>query len=285
MNRISPEVSPRDCAVPMIAPGKIAVLAHQIDLWCCFTDSISDDDLHLYREKLLSAEERKRELRFHFERHRKQFVITRALVRSVLSRYAALAPAAWEFVASSHGRPQVVQEAARHLCFNLSHTAGLVVMAVSAAQDMGVDTENIAVRPAPLDVANSFFSADEVAGLNALPIEQCQQRFFEYWTLKEAWIKARSMGLSIPLDQFSMDLGTEGRVSLKTQLVAQPSTWQFFLLAIDDDHLLSVCAQQEQPLRLRVHHARPQLDETTLRTRLLRKTRMDASICADSPFF
>jgi 4'-phosphopantetheinyl transferase len=269
----------------MSVPGKIAVLPHQIDLWCCFTDSIGDDDLHLYRQQLLSAEERKRELRFHFERDRKQFVITRALVRSVLSRYAGLAPAAWEFVTSSHGRPQVVQEAASHLCFNLSHTAGLVVMAVSAAQDMGVDTENIAIRPAPLDVANSFFSADEVAGLNALPIAQRQQRFFEYWTLKESWIKARSMGLAIPLDQFSMDLGTEGRVSLKTQLVAQPPTWQFFLLAVGDDHLVSVCAQQEQPLQLRVHHGRPQLDETTLHTRLLRQTRMEASICADSPFF
>jgi 4'-phosphopantetheinyl transferase len=265
--------------------GKITVLPHQMDLWCCFTDSISDDQLNLYRQQLLSPEERERELRFHFERDRKQFVITRALVRSVLSRYAALAPAAWEFTASSHGRPQVVQEAARHLCFNLSHTAGLVVMAVSAAQDMGVDTENVAIRTAPLDVANSFFSTDEVAGLNALPFAQRQQRFFEYWTLKEAWIKARSMGLSIPLDQFSMDLGTEGRVSLQTQLVAQPSTWQFFLLSVGNDHVLSACAQQELPLQLRVHHCRPQLGDTMLRPTLLRKTRIDASICADSPFF
>ncbi|MCW5298825.1 phosphopantetheinyl transferase [Herbaspirillum lusitanum] len=268
----------------MSAIGKISVLPHQIDLWCCFTDSISDDDLHLYRQSLLSPEERERASRFYFERDRKKFVITRALVRSVLSRYAALAPAAWEFVAGSHGRPQVVQDVAQHLCFNLSHTAGLVVMAVSAAQDMGVDTENIAIRTAPLDVANSFFSPDEVAGLNAQPFAQRQQRFFEYWTLKESWIKARSMGLSIPLDQFSMDLGTEGRVSLQTQLVAQPSAWQFFLLSMGNDHLLSVCAQQEQPLHLRVHHCRPLLDETMLRATPLRQTRIEASICADSPF-
>ena len=269
----------------MNAPEKIPVLPHQIDLWCCFNDSINDDHLHLYRQCLLSPEERERELRFHFERDRKQFVITRALVRSVLSRYAALAPSAWEFVASSHGRPLVVQEAAQHLCFNLSHTAGLVVMAVSAAQEMGVDSENIAIRPASLDVANSFFSPDEVAGLNALPLAQRHQRFFEYWTLKEAWIKARSMGLSIPLDQFSMNLETEGRVSLQTQLVAQPSTWQFFLLSVGNDHLLSVCARQELPLQLRVHHCRPRLDETMLRPTLLRQTRIEASICADSPFF
>jgi len=269
----------------MNAPGKIAALPHQIDLWCCFDDSISDDHLHWCRQSLLSPQERERELRFHFERDRKQFVITRALVRSVLSRYAALEPAAWEFSAGSHGRPQVVQDAARHLCFNLSHTAGLVVMAVSAAQEMGVDAENIAIRAAPLDVADSFFSPDEVAGLNALPFALRRQRFFEYWTLKEAWIKARSLGLSIPLDQFSMDLETGGRVSLRTQLVAQASTWQFFLLSVGSDHLLSVCAQQERPLQLRVHHCRPHLDETVLRPTLLRQTRDDASQCADSPFF
>lgn len=264
---------------------KIAVLPHQIDLWCCFNDSISDDHLHLYRRCLLSTEERERELRFHFERDRKQFVITRALVRSVLSRYAALAPPAWEFVAGSHGRPRAVQDAAHHLCFNISHTADLVVMAVSTAQEMGVDSENIAIREAPLDVANSFFSRDEVTSLNALPLGQRHRRFFEYWVLKESWIKARSMGLSIPLGQFSMDLETEGRVSLRTQLVEQPSTWQFFLISVGENHLLSVCAQQERPLQLRVHHYRPGLDETELRSTLLRKTRIEAFICADSPFF
>jgi 4'-phosphopantetheinyl transferase len=269
----------------MNALEKIAVSPHQIDLWCCFSDSISDDHLHLYRQGLLSPEERERELRFHFERDRKQFVITRALVRSVLSRYAALAPAAWEFVPGSHGRPQVVQDTAQHLCFNVSHTAGLVVMAVSAAQEMGVDSENIATRPAPLDVAGSFFSPGEVAGLNALPFAQRHQRFFEYWTLKESWIKARSMGLSIPLDQFSMDLKTEGRASLQTQLVEQASTWQFFLLSVGSGHLVSVCAQQDMPLQLRVQHCRPSLGETTLCPTLLRKTRIEASISAESPFF
>lgn len=268
----------------MNVPEKIAVLPHQIDLWCCFNDSISDDHLQLYRQRLLSPEERERELRFHFERDRKQFVITRALVRSVLSRYAAEAPAAWKFVASSHGRPQVVQDAARHLCFNISHTSGLVAMAVGTAQEIGVDAENTAVRPAPLDIANSFFSGDEVAGLNALPFAQRHHRFFEYWTLKEAWIKARSMGLSIPLGQFSMDLETQGRVSLQTQLVEQPSAWQFFLLSVGSDHLLSLCARQALPLQLRMHHCRPCLDETALRPTLLRQTRSDASISADSPF-
>lgn len=191
----------------MSAIGKISVLPHQIDLWCCFTDSISDDDLHLYRQSLLSPEEHERASHFYFERDRKKFFITRALVRSVLSRYAALAPAAWEFVAGSHGRPQVVQDVAQHLCFNLSHTAGLVVMTVSADQDMG-------------------------------------------WTRK-----------------------------------ILPSICVAVFSAVDGyDHLLSVCAQQEQPLHLRVHHCRPLLDETMLRATLLRQTRIEASICADSPF-
>lgn len=215
-----------------------------IDVWLVFVEGEQDYPLQCYRQ-LLAPDERAREARFHFEKDRRRFVITRALVRTVLSRYAPVSPADWIFRANAYGRPEAANTdpAVKDLRFNVSHTTGLIALAVTRGRELGIDAEDIR-RPAGLEAAEHFFSRDEARALRALPPDAQRQRFFEYWTLKEAYVKARGMGLSIPLDRFGFHLPHPGRV----QFVAPPDTglpscWTFWQFQPSADYLVALCVE------------------------------------------
>jgi 4'-phosphopantetheinyl transferase len=158
-------------------------------------------------EAMLSADERARMQRFRFEHDRHMYLVAHALVRVALSRYAACAPAAWTFTAGVHGRPEIAPGTCElPLRFNLSHTRGLVAVAIALERDVGVDVEHMYPRSFDLDVAGHFFAPAEVAALEVLPAAARRDRFFAYWTLKESYIKARGLGLAMPLDRFAFDL-------------------------------------------------------------------------------
>ncbi len=160
----------------------------------------------IYRQ-LTTPDENERMARFVFERDRWQFLITRALVRTMLSRYATVAPADWRFITNEYGRPEVLDRPAgvADLRFNLSHTDGLIACAVTVGREVGVDVERI-TRAVTHDIPGRFFAPREVADLRALPEHDQPRVFFDYWTLKEAYIKARGMGLSLPLSDFAFCL-------------------------------------------------------------------------------
>ena len=219
----------------------------KIELWLAFCDEIADERLLADYRRLLVEEERQKEARFHFARDRHRYLITRALVRSVLSRYAAVAPPDWRFVEDAYGRPQIVNEdpAARRISFNISHTHSLVVLGVTCDRALGVDTEDVHTRRAELGIADHYFAADEVAQLRATSPELQQTRFFEYWTLKESYIKARGMGLSLPLAQFGFDLGQPRsvRIGFRPPLIDDPARWIFWLWRARGDHYVAICAE------------------------------------------
>jgi 4'-phosphopantetheinyl transferase len=221
-------------------------LSHgQVDLWFAFHDEASHEALlDRYRE-ILTDEERVREKRFHFLKDQRQFLITRALVRTVLSRYSEVPPHDWRFSKGAHGRPAIANcsDSIAGLSFNLSHTRGLVMLGVARTPALGVDTENLARERTPLDIADRYFSPQEVAELRMLPQHAQQFRFFEYWTLKESYIKADGKGLSIPLDRFSFELAHEPaiRVAFDPSLHDAAERWRFWLLRPSDAHLAAVC--------------------------------------------
>ena len=224
-----------------LAPG-------QIDLWLMFGEDVRDPRLlERYRE-LSTPEERQRELRFHFVKDRRRHAMTRALVRTTLSRYARVAPEEWVFTENAYGKPQVAnaEAGARQLSFNVSHTDGLIVLGVTLDRPLGVDAENVSTRAACLDVADHFFAADEVHALFDLPPELRSERFFQYWTLKESYIKARGMGLSIPLDQFSFAFPAGGgiRLSVCAPLNDRASRWMFWHCQPSPDHVMAICAER-----------------------------------------
>jgi 4'-phosphopantetheinyl transferase len=168
------------------------------------------------------------------------------MVRTVLSKYADVAPRDWRFAANEYGKPSIAAEhtKAKGVEFNLSHTEGLIVLGVTRGRALGVDVENTVPREVDLEVADRFFARTEVAALHMLPGHQQEQRFFEYWTLKEAYIKARGMGLSIPLNSFAFCLQDPARIRVKVEPESSsPGRWLFWQLRLSPDHLSALCAE------------------------------------------
>jgi len=199
---------------------------------------------------LLPDDERARMGRFHFERDREIFLTAHGLLRQVLSVHTGQPARSLTFERGEHGRPELAGPASGAVRFNLSHTEGLVTVVVHPTADCGVDVERVGRRTDALKVAERFFSPEEVAGLHAQPAERQRQRFFELWTLKEAYIKARGMGLALPLRRFSFQLDAPPPIhfTCEPEVDDAPGDWWFHQRAPSDDHLLAVairCPREE----------------------------------------
>ena len=232
---------------PTLADGMRSLDSGDIHLWLTPVDEIGDPQLLERYRGLLTPAERQQERRFHFQKDQHRYLVTRALVRTTLSRYAPIAPGEWSFAQNAYGRPEIANEQVEpgRLVFNLSHTDGLIVLAVAREDALGVDTENVRRREACLDVADRFFAPDEVRALFSAPPHLRHQRFFQYWTLKESYIKARGMGLSIPLDQFSFDFPTADAVALSIdpRLNDCASRWRLWQCESGAEHMVAICAE------------------------------------------
>ena len=224
---------------------------HRVDLWTVASADVSDHLVSAYRA-LLSDDELVRERRFYFERDRRTHVIARALVRVVLSRYARIAPGDWRFAVTEYGRPVIDadQLVEAPLSFNLSHTQGLIAIAVRRTLAIGVDVECMTPRDVELDLADRFFAPEEARALRELPTACQPKRFFEYWTLKESYIKARGAGLSIPLAEFAFRLTSEATLdfSISDRLADVPSRWRLWQMQPTADHVLALCAERADVL-------------------------------------
>lgn len=198
----------------------------------CF-DDLTDAEPWQSWLSLLDQTEAERAARFVFERDRRTYVLSHALVRLMLSGFANVDPAAWRFEANAHGKPRVVGPVGyEDLRFNLSHTRGGALCGVVGGAEIGVDIETLDRATDHLGLCERYFSRSETAALRAAPVERQREMFFRFWTLKEAYIKARGMGLSIPLDAFSYELDL-GRPPLPPTIsFAAPGTVE---KPIDDD--------------------------------------------------
>ena len=202
-----------------------------VHIWFAFPKDIQTPALLQRYHQLLNHEEAVQQKRFHFERHRHAYLVTRALVRTTLSRYARVRPQDWVFEKNQYGRPEIARnhENVPPIHFNLSHTDGLIVCAVTHEREIGVDVEDIKRGGGLIDIADRYFSPHEVAELHTVPAANQESRFFDYWTLKESYIKARGMGLSIPLGDFSFHIGDHQEISISIAPGQQdpPERWLF----------------------------------------------------------
>lgn len=166
---------------------------------------------------LLSPDEHKRAARFHFEKDRRHFIVARAVLRKLLGVYLERSPAEIHFGYAAYGKPQVADQSLEQIArlhFNLAHSGSLAVYAFTRLGEVGVDLEQINPELTGEDIARRFFSASEVAGLDALAAGERALAFFNCWTRKEAFIKAKGMGLSLALDQFDVTLAPGQPASL-----------------------------------------------------------------------
>ena len=192
--------------------------------------------------KILSRQERDRIERFALPRVRDESLAARLLVRRVLSSYTDISPADWHFTEAMRGKPFVKSPWENFSSFNLAHSANLVVCAVSADGQIGIDVESLDRMTTGIPLARRFFAAAEVEQLVGLPANLQQESFLQIWTLKEAYIKAIGDGLSMPLDQFFFDLSENAPAQL--HLMAEPqkiaSDWLFAQIRLPSRHHISV---------------------------------------------
>jgi len=211
---------------------------------------------------LLTPEECARRARFYFPKGRTQYLLTRVLARITLSLYADVAPGDWRFTPNAYGKPEIaepIDALSRSLRFNLSNTEGLQACIVGRERELGVDVESTERRAEAFEIADRFFSSAEVAELCACPEPARSERFYYYWTLKEAYIKARGAGLSIPLDRFSFSLAAPNIGFRDTAVFEPPEHWQFGTHRFESRHILSYALRREQraPVRVRLRELEP----------------------------
>ncbi len=162
-------------------------------------------------QEVLDSAEHERAARFRFERDRSRYIACHGILRLLLSRYADRAPAALRFATIGHGKP-VLSDGAPH--FNISHSHHLALFAISRDLKVGCDIELHDERFLADNIAEHFFSPAERREFRAVPrADQCAA-FFAGWTRKEAYVKARGLGLSLPLDSFDVSLAPSARPAL-----------------------------------------------------------------------
>ena len=209
--------------------------------------TIANNEVHVWKvdlsvpvpdERVLSREEHERAGRFHFERDRQHFKAARSAVRIVLGRYLNLPPASLVFAQTDYGKPFLTNPEAAGVLFNLSHSGEIALVAVAREREIGVDVEFMRADFATNDVAEHFFSVAEIYTLSGLEPQQRTQAFFNCWTRKEAYVKARGEGLSMPLDVFDVSLAPGVPAGMLSNRVdeSESSRWIFQDLQIASDY-------------------------------------------------
>jgi 4'-phosphopantetheinyl transferase len=164
--------------------------------------------------ELLSPEEVERAKQFRFDQHRERWLLARAILRSLLARYLETPAREIVFAHGPHGKPSLVQSAGKHLHFNTSHSGDYAAFAMTHSGEVGVDIEQVRADITRLEeIARRYFAPGEWKHLESLPGPERARAFFDCWTRKEAFVKARGDGLFSGLDQFEVSLTKAGVLS------------------------------------------------------------------------
>lgn len=183
--------------------------------------------------------------RYHGYRHdadRMMFLAGRVMARTLVARALGVAPGEWRWREGLRGRPEIAAPDTI-LRFNLAHSAGLVACALATGRDVGVDVEYLRRRPVDTQIVPRYCAPDEVRDIQAHGPHGWHDRFLLYWTLKEAYLKARGLGISVSLSDisFTVDGGTP-RISFLRSLEGTDDRWMFHVARPTTEHVLAVAA-------------------------------------------
>jgi 4'-phosphopantetheinyl transferase len=220
---------------------------------------LGNDEVHVWRAALdvapsqvdslldtLAEDEQARARRFYFPTDRARYIVARGALREILGIYLKIGAQAVPFQYGPHGKPELARAAGENgIHFNISHSRGVALYTVTHGREVGIDLEFIREDFDVEQLAGQFFSQREIATLGALPLGVRKYAFFLCWTRKEAYIKARGEGLSLPLDQFDVSLiPGEPAALLRTQ--ADPdeaSRWSLHELSIGPDYAAALAVE------------------------------------------
>ena len=196
--------------------------------------------------ELLSKEEQERALRFRIERPRRDFVVTRGTLRLLLAGYLGIAPRELRFGYEAKGKPLLNGQSG--LCFNVSHANGLALMVFVQRRNIGVDVENLGRETEAERLAERFFSNREREALGRLRGDELQSAFFRCWTRKEAYIKAKGDGLSLPLHQFDVSIAPNDQDALQATRPdpAEAGRWRISDVSVGPGYAAAVAVETEE---------------------------------------
>ena len=232
-----------DCSLTWDSPpSEVVASENEVHVWRVPLDDSRITELR----SMLSPDECARADRFHFDRDRNHFIVARSSLRTILGAYLKKNPPELSFSYSNYGKPSLFGEpASNELRFNLSHANELALIAVTRNRAIGVDIEFIRPEFASEEIAERFFSRAEVSALRALPADKQNEAFFNCWTRKEAYIKARGMGLSLALDQFDVSLipGEPAALLNIREEGQEISNWSLYDLYPGNDYIAALAVE------------------------------------------
>ena len=230
-----------------LPPDQLALAANDVHVWLVSLNR-PVATVTRFRQHLSPAELARVE-RFHFEIDRRRFIVARGCLRAILARYLEISPAIIQFTYDDYGKPGLasVTLPSSQLKFNLAHSDDLAVYAFTLIGEVGVDLERIRPDFDGDEVARRLFSPSEVARLDQFSGAARQQAFFRCWTRKEAFIKAKRLGLSIALDQFDVTLAADEQATLlRTRWdESEAARWSLREIDLGPDYAAAVAIEAE----------------------------------------
>ncbi len=238
--------------------------ASRTNIWVLESSRISESEFRAITA-ILSSDEVAHSSRFYFEADRIGYLLAHGLTRLALAQAGGCRPADLRFGKQSYGRPYVTEpHEAASLYFNLSHTKGLVGVAVSTGP-VGLDVECLDREINPIEIAEDILTAVEVRSLLALNPVEMRQRFFRLWTLKEAYLKATGAGFCIEPRSLSFEFNED---HLTFHPPANDATvWNFYSEFFDSTHCVAACYASCDDL-VQIHDGRQLLLDAVIQSDL-----------------
>ena len=223
------------------SPKSLKVEDGETHIWRAFLEEKSLPMLALFN--VLAIDEQNRASKYLFKKDREHFIVARGALRMILSRYLGIQPDKICFSYNSYGKPELnISEAGGNtLQFNVSHSGGVALYAITRAREIGIDIEYMREANASLDVADRFFSSLEVSIIRGLPSCLQTAAFFTCWTRKEAYIKAIGMGLARSLSDFSVFILQRSPTdSLSINDIRLDDKWSLMTLPTEPDFMAAL---------------------------------------------
>ena len=224
-------------------PSEIRLSPHIVDVVSCRLDLAPRECDAL--EALLSIDERNRAARLGTPAARRAFVAARGRLRQLLGLLSNRPPEGLRLGLGVRGKPRLEGDPLPRLRFNVAHSGGLLVCAVTLDHEVGVDVERVREEVDCDRIARRFFAADEGQAFSALPSSIRRQAFFACWTRKEAVVKATGEGLARPLDSFAVSVDPVHAVLLAADLsLGSPSDWSLLPIPLPSIYQGTVAIQR-----------------------------------------
>jgi 4'-phosphopantetheinyl transferase len=240
-----------------IPTGELQILSNQVHIWKA--------DVHSFQRSLdfltpwLSEEETQRGQRYLAADVRDRFLTARGLLRGILAIYTSYAPADIQFAASLHGKPYLSFPGQAGLEFSLSHSSGIILVAVTSGLPVGIDVETMQQEIDLGLISSKYFSELENQSIHDLPQTLQKQAFFNCWTRKEAYLKGLGVGLTAPLHDFSVTVAPHEPARLINTLPGdcEGGAWQIVAIEPGPGYAAAAAVQSVQNLDLVFWQAAP----------------------------